>query len=235
MLKLGMIGLTMHFCLRGQAVNENDSTILSLLCEHESLTINELIEKLGVTATAVRQKLDRLQGAGHICRHRHFGSDGQAHSRGRPCYRYALTDLGRRQLANNLGDLAGVLWEEIRVISDPVIRATVLNGVMRRLAEQYGDQIHGDTLDERLASLAEMFAQRRIPVRVDQQRGIPVLNVHGCPYPDLAQQDRTICEMEAALFSKLVGQEMKLGRCQEHGCCTFQAIPEPMADAASAS
>lgn len=204
---------------------DSDTAILGLLREHQSLTINEMIEKLGVTATAVRQKLDRLISGGLISRHRQTVVGGQNHSRGRPSFQYELTDAGRRQLANNLSDLAGVLWEEVRLINDSAVRAAVLNGVMRRLAQQYGDRIRGNTFEERLTSLADLFAQRQIPVRVESQDGLPVLNIHGCPYPDLAHHDRTICEMETALFSKLVGQELKLGRCQDHGCCTFQTAP----------
>jgi predicted ArsR family transcriptional regulator len=77
-----------------------------------------------------------------------------------------------------------------------------------------------------MSALADIFAQRQIPVRVERQNGLPVLNVHGCPYPDLAQHDRTICEMETELFSKLVGQPIKLGRCQDPGCCTFQVLED---------
>jgi predicted ArsR family transcriptional regulator len=222
------------FFHEGFPVYDSDSAILGLLREHQSLTINEMIEKLGVTATAVRQKLDRLIGGGLISRRLPSNGDGQNHSRGRPCFHYELTDAGRRQLANNLSDLAGVLWEEVRLINDPAVRAAVLNGVMRRLAQQYSDRIRGTTFEERLASLAELFAQRQIPVRVEHQNGLPVLNIHGCPYPDLAQHDRTICEMETALFSRLAGQPMKLGRCQDHGCCSFQIeAGHELADASS--
>lgn len=206
-------------------MSHSDDSILNLLRERDSLTINEMVESLGVTATAVRQKLDRMIAAGMIERHRQFATHGGQHVRGRPSYSYGLSEAGRRHTGNNLPDLAGVLWEEVCQISDPSVRVTVLNGVMRRMALQYGDRIKGKTLDERLASLAELFTQRQIPVRVQQQDGLPVLNVLGCPYPDLAQHDRTICELETELFSKLVGQPIKLGRCQDHGCCTFQAAP----------
>lgn len=203
-------------------MSQSDNSILELLRQHGTLTINEMIGLLGVTATAVRQKLDRLVASGLIQRHRQFAGDGQHHVRGRPSFTYELTETGRRQIGNNLGDLAEVLWEEVCRIADPGVRATVLHGVTQRLAELYGDRISGNSLDERMGALAEIFAQRQIPVRVERQNGLPVLNVHGCPYPDLAQHDRTICEMETELFSKLVGQPITLGRCQDHGCCTFQ-------------
>jgi predicted ArsR family transcriptional regulator len=204
------------------AVNDGDFQVLNLIRENESLTINRLIDLLGVTATAVRQRLDRLAAAGLIQRHSHSVRDGHAHHRGRPSYRYELTEAGRKHLGNNLSDLAGVLWDEICQIEDARLRSAVLNGVIRRLAQQYGDRVSGSSLEERMRSLAEWFTLRRIPARVERQSGLPILNIHGCPYPDLAQHDRTICEMETELFSKLVGHSLKLGRCQDHGCCTFQ-------------
>jgi predicted ArsR family transcriptional regulator len=207
-------------------VNDSDSEILNLLREHQALTINELINKLGVTATAVRQKLDRLTSGGLIRRDRQFANDGRQPTRGRPSYRYELTDAGRRKLGNNLSDLAVVLWEEVRQIPDASVRAAVLSGVLRRLVQQYGDRIQGESLDGRLSSLSTLFAERQIPVSVGSRNGLPVLKVHGCPYPDVAQHDRTICDLETELFSRLVGRPIHLERCQDHGCCTFQAAPQ---------
>jgi DeoR family transcriptional regulator, suf operon transcriptional repressor len=52
-----------------------------------------------------------------------------------------------------------------------------------------------------------------------------VLSARACPYPRLADNDRTICSMEEMLFSELVGQEMELKACRLRGdsSCQFQA------------
>ena len=43
-----------------------DQLVLDLLRRHEGLTVVDLTEKLEVTATAVRQRLDRLENAGYV-------------------------------------------------------------------------------------------------------------------------------------------------------------------------
>ena len=46
-----------------QTIRPIDQAVLNLLRRHGSLTIQDLIEQLSVTATAVRQRLDRLESA----------------------------------------------------------------------------------------------------------------------------------------------------------------------------
>jgi predicted ArsR family transcriptional regulator len=53
---------------------------------------------------------------------------------------------------------------------------------------------------------------------------LPVLTAMACPYPHLAEQDRSICAMERLLFSEVVGQPLRLAECRLDGanCCTFE-------------
>ena len=78
-----------------------------------------------------------------------------------------------------------------------------------------------------MQSLAGMFHGRRIPFAVESpvsDRG-PVLTVLACPYPDLAEQDRTVCEVEQEVFAEVLGQDLRLDRCRLDGgqCCQFAA------------
>ena len=68
---------------------------------------------MGVTATAVRQRLQRLMAEGLIERHT------ERKGRGRPNHRYSLTEKGERSAGTNFSDLAVVLWEEIKAVDDP--------------------------------------------------------------------------------------------------------------------
>jgi predicted ArsR family transcriptional regulator len=99
-----------------------------------------------------------------------------------------------------------------------------LERVSKRLAAIYATQIQGETLEERMQSLASLFTTRRIPLEVERRDQLPVLHVHACPYPELAEQDAGICAMEKLLFAELLGERMKLDECRLDGarCCTFQ-------------
>lgn len=182
------------------------------------MTVGELVESMGVTATAVRQRLTRLMALGHISRTQ------TACGRGRPSHRYELTDQGRNSAGNNLGDLAVVLWEEVQQIEDTETRHRVISGVVERLAAKYESEVSGETIEERMRSFSQLFAERKIPVSVEHKDGLPVIKVSGCPYPTLAADNREICEMEQQLLEKIIGSPVDLCQCQQDGdkCCSFQ-------------
>jgi predicted ArsR family transcriptional regulator len=168
--------------------------------------------------------LNRLLRDGLIERQAESGS------RGRPSHKYQLTDKGRRSAGANFADLAVALWQEIREIKDLEIRRGLLQRLSKRMAEHYAEQIQGNSLGERMESLAELFTARQIPFEVHTtsnpaaNRSLPVLSAHACPYPELAEQDQSICAMERLMFSELLGENVKLSNCRLNGdsCCTFE-------------
>lgn len=204
-------------------VVSSDTAILDLLRRRDSLTVADLSEAMGVTATAVRQRLSRLMGQGLV--QRRAGGAG----RGRPSHRYWLTEAGRRKTGANFADLAIALWQEIRQIRDPDVRRGLLQRIASRLAALYGDQIQGRTREEKMAALAAVFESRQVPFEVDKSGELPVLTALACPYPDLAEQDRSVCAMEKMLFAELLGEDLKLSQCRLDGasCCTFETSSGP--------
>ncbi len=196
----------------------SDVTILDLLRKRESLSVAELAELMKVTATAVRQRLNRLMGQGYVDR------DAIVSGRGRPSHRYSLTARGKRKTGANFGDLAIALWSEIRAVKDPEVRVGLIRRISKKLAGMYADRLHGDSIEEKMESLVKMFAERDIPFAVESSGSLPVLNALACPYPELAEQDRSICAMEKMMFSDLLGSNVKLTRCRLDGesCCSFE-------------
>jgi predicted ArsR family transcriptional regulator len=196
----------------------SDAALLDLLRKHGPLSVAQLGRALEVTATAVRQRLTRLMARGDIER------ATQRSGRGRPLHRYGLTDKGRRRAGANFADLAMALWQEIREIKDAEVRRGLLQRIGRRLAGAYAQRVQGSSLEERMQGLAEVFQERRIPFEVERRHELPVLHANACPYPELAEQDRTICSMERIMFSELLGQNMRLSNCRldGHNCCTFE-------------
>ena len=204
-------------------LSSNDQALLDALRDCPSMTVGNLVDALGVTATAVRQRLTRMMAAGLIQR------THVPNGRGRPSHLYVLTDAGKKSAGNNLNDLCIALWQEISTIHDPVIKQKVIGGAMQRLANKYRDQIAhgsgGQSVEDRMRSITDLFAERQIPVSFENKNGLPVIKVSGCPYPDLAEGGREICEMEKQLLSSVVGTSVGLSSCQQDGdhCCSFQA------------
>ena len=197
----------------------SDVTILDILRKAESLSVAQLAEAMGVTGTAVRQRLIRLMDQGHVERREFRGS------RGRPSHRYELTESGQRQTGANFADLAIALWEEIRSIKDAEVRRGLLQRIAHRVAASYSSRVTGDSLEKKMESICELFEEREVPFEVDTSGRLPVLTALACPYPELAERDRSICSMERMMFSELVGENLRLTSCRLDGgrCCTFEA------------
>ncbi len=125
---------------------------------------------------------------------------------------------------SNFTDLAMVLWKEVRALEDPELRREMLRRLAQALASRILQSDSGQTPAERLRSVAEILAQRRIPATVDETSAKPTLTTHACPYPGLAEQDHSVCTMERMMISELVGKEVKLTQCRLEGDeqCRFQ-------------
>ncbi len=195
----------------------SDAAILELLRQHEVMTVTEMMSELGVTSTAVRHRLNRLMDQEYVAR------SAVRYGRGRPSHRYRLTGKGRRKTGSNFQDLALALWQEIARLENPEIRRRTMERLADRLAVMYADRIQGQTLEEKMQALTELFAERQIPMDVQHDEKFPILKTAACPYPDLAGEDRAICSVEQMLFSELLGQKIRLSQCRLDGaaCCSF--------------
>lgn len=200
----------------------SDAAVIDLLRMRDALEIGDLATSLGVTATAVRQRLDRLMRSGLVER------TTVSKPRGRPSHAYSLTAAGRRIGGDNFRDLALVLWREIRGIRDPQVRAGLIGRIGAALAATYRERVAGSSPAERLQSVASLLQQRDICCAVDRpdaSGGLPVLTSHACPYPDLAEEDRGICAAERVMLQELVGANVRLADCRLDGgsICRFVA------------
>jgi DeoR family transcriptional regulator, suf operon transcriptional repressor len=195
----------------------SDKAVLDFLRREGAVTIGALVAEMGVTATAVRQRLHRLMADGLIAR------QTERKGRGRPNHRYSLTEKGERSAGTNFADMASVLWDEIKSVEDPAIRRGLLKRIAGRLAERYRNEVGGETLGERMTALASAMGEREIPFQVGSSNELPVLTALACPYPELARRDRSVCTMEKMMLSEILDENMRLSECRLDGatCCTF--------------
>lgn len=209
----------------GSLMESSDRKVLELLRQFGSLGIADLVSKLGVTTTAVRQRMDRLLARQWVERRE------EKLPRGRPGYRFALTPQGLRLLGNNLADLASVLWQEIKRIEDPDVRSALMQRVAEQMARTYGGEIVRGDPSERLTALVEMLRSSHLPVTLEQSESaqLPVVQFNGCPYPDLSREDHRICEVETQMLTVMAGVPLRLKECRcdsPNGCCTYELATE---------
>ena len=199
------------------AVDRNDQMFLEQLHRMCGGSVQEICESVGVTATAVRQRLTRLEGDQLVVR------ETVKSGRGRPRHVYRVSDAGLRHLGENYRDLALVLWRAPHQVEDPAVRATLLAAVRDEFVQRYSRVNANGTLSNRVQQLQEQLVSQGFDFELDAAAGLPVLRETSCPYQDLASVDPSICEMESDVFSRILNADVALTQCclDGHAHCEF--------------
>ncbi|MFN9234694.1 MAG: helix-turn-helix transcriptional regulator [Planctomyces sp.] len=207
------------------AIDTRDREILEYLHQSEGVDVQSLCDLLGVTRTAVRQRISRLEAAGLIV------SELQGQSRGRPRNVYRVTAEGLHALGENYRQLAVVLWEAITGFEDEAVRMRLLGRVRDVLSERFRRQLGNcENLDDRLDLLASEMKSSGFNVESDHQGGLRILRETSCPFPMLAEVDDAICQVERQVLEQVLGAPVEVrSRCRDgHGCCEFQVLNVPV-------
>jgi predicted ArsR family transcriptional regulator len=206
----------------------SDRALLDVIRRGGPLTVAEMAANLGVTATAIRNRLTRLLGARLVER------QSEHQDRGRPKHTYRVSVEAQKRLGQNYADLALVLWDEMMsTVADRKLRRLLFTRVTDRLAEIYRSHVNGQEWEGRLVQLTNLLHDRGIEAEVATEAGgaIPILRQHSCPYYELAEADPAICALERKMFEKVLGRSLRLSQCRLDGdrFCDFQAKPIPIA------
>lgn len=191
-------------------------SIVEYLKRNGSATIKDLEELLGVTTTAVRQQLQVLQADGYVERKTvHAGV-------GRPHHAYSITAKVHELFACHCDDLALTLLEEVFALEGKERATQLLDRVGDRLARRYANSVKSDVLHERVEQLARALYARGVLTDVNvQENDTIILHTYNCPYHELAQEHRDICEMDEELMRKVLGSDVNLSSCimdGDRGC-----------------
>ena len=209
------------------AIDRNDQMFLERLHKMCGGTIQEICDAVGVTATAIRQRLARLEGHGLVVR------ELVRAGRGRPHHVYRVSDEGLRHLGENYRELALGLWRAMHQIADPTVKSAILDNVREGLVREYGRISVSGSLPDRMQQLRDQLNDHGFDVEFDGAGQLPVLRENSCPYQDLATIDQTICEMEVDVFRQILNADVELTQCclEGHGPCEFQVQESLRSDA----
>lgn len=192
--------------------------IIEYLQRNSSATIRELEDLLGVTTTAVRQHLNTLQANGYI--QRQSVSSGV----GRPHHVYMATETTRELFDCHCDDLALTMLEEMFEMVGPAHVSTLLTRVSQRLARQYAGSVTAELLHQRVEQMAKVLNRQGVLTDVTlQDENTIILKTYNCPYHELAQEYRQICDMDQEMIQTVLGTDVALGACimEGDGGCAF--------------
>lgn len=198
------------------AIDPNDQDFLEQLHRMCGGTIQEICDAVGVTATAVRQRLGRLEGQGLVIH------EVVRAGRGRPHHVFRVSDEGLRHLGENYRDLALILWRSIHQIEDETVRKSIIRNIQDEFVQKYGRVASDGPIRDRMVQLQQELISHGYDVEIGEGE-LPVLRENSCPYQDLASTDPSICEMEADVYSRILNADVSLTQCCQdgHSFCEF--------------
>lgn len=188
--------------------------LLLLLCRGP-LTVNELMEELGVTDNAVRAHLANLQQSGLV------RSVGLRPGVRKPHVDYELTPKARRLFPGAhepvLRTLVDVLHERLpREQVEPVLKE-----VARRVLASWAADLNAATPRGRLAELVERLKRFTAGVALREQDDRTVVQACGCPLASVTAEHPDACRALAAVLGELLGGTVReaCDRADTPRCC----------------
>ena len=202
--------------------------VIDSILQHGPSTARELAGRLELTPAAIRRHLTALLADGTLAdkEQRVYGARG----RGRPSKVFSLTDVGRADFHHTYDALAISAMRRLQATAGPEavreLAAERLAGIEDRFHELRAQDPHRPALDILTEALAQGgYAPVVKPIASGSQ-----LCQHHCPVAHVAAEFPILCEVETALFSRLLGSHVQRLATIAHGdgVCTTH-IPHPVA------
>ena len=193
--------------------------IMRLLIGRPPLTIDEMVQKLGVTRTAVKEQLDELSSIGYVEQEQE-----RCASRGRPRYLFAATDRAMRQLFDGNQDIVvPAIWKAIRRHAGDDFVEMICHEVAKVLAARYGQFITGKTPRSRIKEIVALLERtgRLIEyIEVDERVEVRKYN---CPFASMSDGTGLLCYIDCLAMQLVAGEGVHLLRNRHEGkyCCVF--------------
>jgi len=200
--------------------------ILEYLQRQGRATVKELGSLLGLTSTGIRQHLTVLERDGLVDTREERGRVG------RPTLVYSLTEKADALFPKTYDALAAVLLEEIRSSQGNERLHDLLHKVAERMAAPYVERIEGRPLPERVRETARIMEEQGCLVDVREAGdGEYYIDEFTCPFPRVAQQDRSVCALHVDFVRVLTGGDTRLTQSLLRGerACCYRVRPTPVA------
>ncbi len=199
--------------------------ILYLLKTRDGSTAKDLAERIGVSATAIRQLLTTLSGDGLV------ESSSVKQAQGRPTHVYNLTSPGHDLFPDSYRQTAVQMLEAVREIGGEAMVRDVLDRQLEGLEQKYRERLEGLSLDERLAAIDRLRSDEGFMVEleegVDEGDGQAIVERH-CPIYAVAKAFPGLCAAEHSLLERVLNTKLKLTHLMTDGesYCRFAVAEE---------
>lgn len=200
------------------ALHENQKRILDyLLNRPDGATLEELSGHLGITRTAVREHILRIEHLGYLA---HADSKGLV---GRPRRRYFLSAEGQETFPRQYSWLSSVLLELLA--RDLGVKG--VSRIMRNLARDVAQSMMARF--EKTESAPALFAEvtaalnelgYRAALKQSDLRKGAVIEATNCVYHSVAMRHPELCQFDVHFLENATGMKVELENCIAKGGST---------------
>jgi predicted ArsR family transcriptional regulator len=114
-----------------------------------------------------------------------------------------------RLLERLVSEVAALNREQTSAKDGRELLATVFANMTEHLAQDYQSQVRGTTIEERVSSLTETLRNEGIVERWDRRADGIHLSTSTCPHRRAAMVTHSLCDSEARLIAKLLGEDVE--------------------------
>lgn len=195
------------------AMNGIDGTreqILALLRRRERMGVDDLARELKLAGATVRRHLDLL------LRDKYVSVAPARGAPGRPRHIFAITDSGSelfrqhyvRMTRRLLNEIVSLNADETAGRSGAELAELIFARMAERLAGEYRARVEGDSLLERVRSVAHLLSDEGLDFEVVEAADGSRLLGRGCPCTQLLGEHDGACDHDRVLLSRILGVEV---------------------------
>lgn len=192
--------------------------IMNALKRTQGLTVRELAERLGMSYMGVKDVCEELQRRGLL---ETWREPRPENSSGRPNLIYRLTPKAHELYPAASNPLTHELLDAARKLHGPAAPEKLLHTVWQQKALSMAQRVEGETLAERMESLAQIRESEGHMAIVADGKIIE----HHCPFLDVLRTYPLIAKLESDLFTRVLGVPIK--REEECSGALYRAVFVP--------
>ena len=210
-----------------QVYNAAAVRIMDKLAGRPPQTISELMHQLQVTRTAITEQLNELMEQGMVVRTPEPRES--RNSRGRPLFRYSLTQDAIAQLYPGIQRAAMLcIWRAIQEIGGDELRMKIADLGCEYMKKMYEDQVKGTTPTERFLEILTLTASDGEIRMLHNPDGSCDVWRRVCEVSGIDNEEFRYCSLHINFLKKVSGGEVLLIENRHTGspCCRFRLLPE---------
>jgi len=184
--------------------------LAGLLKSQEGMTIDDFVNDLKITRTAVNQHINSLEKAGFLKKYKLMKTGG------RPGQTYVLSDKGIHLFPKQYAWFSGLLLKNLKDKLGSDGLADVLRDLGEQVAGLHSDRVHGTTPTEKLIEIAAVMKELGYESNVNPVEE-DIISACNCVYHDLAAEIPEVCSFDLALLSAMSGRKVEHLECMVRG------------------